>query len=1160
MNVTPGSTPPPPPALLFETKITGKLYDDRNYNGVFDDGDIQLNIDGLEIGLISDDNTTYTQATINDDGTYEIKTTRQLGYYAIMVTSSPNFGVNYFLPQTRFHSPFTFEGWEQDIPVFRKSPNGCIGTVSTPSKDVRLQYGQFNLVNFDIYPYENVTTNFPPYCQVTLSQSVLSIKYKTNLNLALFNDINLDGNSSSTILSQIKYDVISTVEGNLLQRAFTYPADNQIDLPSTSRIVFDKLISMVPIIDNYLVTVENPNIISTINESIGFIVPTPSKIITFVSSDTSEILSLTYAKFTSSFFANIGWNHSLLSFSVGDNQTVIYSNGQDVRIFDSSPYEYSVSSIVYGNIEIVNPNLFPQFVPNNGLNLTITNDYPFGTPTYSIDGVQIVCVVASQGNLLECTIPEWTSGSLTKQITSTWNSNNLFDYYTITYLEPTTTTGTTTTTSETTLSSTTESSTTSSTTGGSTTTTTDPSTTEQSTTGTTDQITTTTTTTGTTGTTDQITTTTTTTAEPITTGPSTTGTTDQITTTTTTSSTTTAEPITTGQSTTTSTGSTTGGNPTVGHLSGYIFDDANLNNFFDSGESALSNISVQIVGPSVNIIVNTNTSGLFDLEISSTGLYSIKVISTSYFMPEQVMKVSIANIEDYQVNVTVFSKSGYGCLGTIRNSFNKKLSVQYGAIDLSLFNYQSTSLYDTYSLPSNCYAQKNGSILTVQYKSNINLQLYIDENFNGMLDATENSTYPTNVTLIMESTNDGINISRTYPIEQLPLNLTVNVPNNSTIRILAQDDVANITTIYNTKYYIIAKPNTISNLTDNFGFLTANPNNTISISNNSSLSISLPYGKFNWTFFENIDWNNSLVSIDPSPDQLVIVSSITERLNITHNNQSTVLSNFNITYIEIVYLDLFTNISTVPINGGIIQLKNIYWSGVITPVLSIGGITLNCSLLNETTSFVNCSVPPYTSGPYSIPIDIVWNGMILFSNGTINYEVPVTTSSSTTSSGIATTSTADTTTTTSATTSSGLATTESLTTTTTSDVTTSTSVDTTTGATTSSGIATTNPSTTTTTSDGTTASTTVDTTTSATTDSSTTTTTSDSTTASTTVDTTTIATTSTGITSDAATTSGGITTSIGQPTTSTPTTDTTSDSATTSSGTESATTGNPNFT
>ncbi|EFA82627.1 hypothetical protein PPL_04319 [Heterostelium album PN500] len=175
MNPTPGSIPDPP-ALLFETKITGKLYDDRNFNGQFDGDDIQLNGDGLQIGLISDDDT-YTQGTIKDDGTYEIKTTRQLGYYAIMVSASPNFGENYFLPQSRFHAPFTFEGYEQDIPVFKKTPNGCIGVASTASKNVTLQYGQYDLLNFDFFSYETITTSFPDYCQVTLSGTDININY-----------------------------------------------------------------------------------------------------------------------------------------------------------------------------------------------------------------------------------------------------------------------------------------------------------------------------------------------------------------------------------------------------------------------------------------------------------------------------------------------------------------------------------------------------------------------------------------------------------------------------------------------------------------------------------------------------------------------------------------------------------------------------------------------------------------------------------------------------------------------------------------------------------------------------------------------------------------------------------------------------------------------
>ncbi|EFA82640.1 hypothetical protein PPL_04333 [Heterostelium album PN500] len=597
--------------------------------------------------------------------------------------------------------------------------------------------------------------------------------------MSLYIDQYLNGSHTPTS-SPMDFNIISTVEGNSLIRSYSYPLNNQIDIPSSSHIDFMNSGEMTSIVNHYFVQVTDPTVVSSIDKSIGFIGVSPSKTISFTSTETSEILSLTNAKYNASFFSSIGWNQSSLSFIVGNNQTVIFN---DVRTFETSENEYSVIDINYGTVEIVNPNLFVNPVSINGGTFNISNDYPFGVPVYSIDGVTLTC--NQLGANLECVIPPWTSGPLTKQITSKWNNIDLYNIQTLTYVDSST-----------------------------------PSTT------------------GTGSTTD------------VTTG------------------------IPTTSTGSTSGGSTTGGDPIISHLSALIFNDTNFNNQYDEDEVGLPNVAIKIM----NTIVYSNASGFIEFGFTQAGTYSLSVISvasTPYFMP--VQSIVITTLMVYKMVVRI-----------------------------------SANLVD--------------------------------------------------------------------------------IPNNSTVTLIDNSEPKNITSIYHSKYYTIAKPNIVSTQFDNIALLNVNPNNTISISNNDTLSISLGYGKYNWTFFENIGWNNSLISLLPNADQSVIITSINQILNVSHTNQSTIIQNITISTIEIINNDFFNGLPSIPNNGSVIQLKNLYWSDPQAVALKLDNSPLNCTI--ESSFYVNCTIPAYSSGSYTKQLNIFWNGMKLYPNSTITYQEETTSTTS----------------------------------------------------------------------------------------------------------------------------------------------------------------------
>ncbi|EFA82628.1 hypothetical protein PPL_04320 [Heterostelium album PN500] len=710
--------------------------------------------------------------------------------------------------------------------------------------------------------------------------------------MSLYIDQYLNGSHTPTS-SPVNFNIISTVEGNSLIRSYSYPLNNQIDIPSSSHIDFMNSGEMTSIVNHYFVQVTDPTVVSSIDKSIGFIGVSPSKTISFTSTETSEILSLTNAKYNASFFSSIGWNQSSLSFIVGNNQTVIFN---DARTFETSENEYSVTDINYGTVEIVNPNLFVNPVSINGGTFNISNDYPFGVPIYSIDGVTLTC--NQLGANLECVIPPWTSGPLTKQITSKWNNIDLYNIQTLTYVDSST-----------------------------------PSTT------------------GTGSTTD------------VTTG------------------------IPTTSTGSTSGGSTTGGDPIISHLSALIFNDTNFNNQYDEDEVGLPNVAIKIM----NTIVYSNASGFIEFGFTQAGTYSLSVISvasTPYFMPLQSIVVDIVNQIDVQKNISVFWKSSFGCLGSISNSQNQKLTIQYGELDLSQFNYNYSATYHSFSLPPSCIAQKNGSMISVKYKSVLNLYLFIDYNFNGLQDGRENISQPVNATVFIYSVYNGINITRSFNINATPTLISVDIPNNSTVTLIDNSEPKNITSIYHSKYYTIAKPNIVSTQFDNIALLNVNPNNTIRISNNDTLFISLGYGKYNWTFFENIGWNNSLISLLPNADQSVIITSINQTLNVSHTNQSTIIQNITISTIEIINNDFFNGLPSIPNNGSVIQLKNLYWSDPQAVALKLDNSPINCTI--ESSFYVNCTIPAYSSGSYTKQLNIFWNGMKLYPNSTITYQEETT--------------------------------------------------------------------------------------------------------------------------------------------------------------------------
>ncbi|EFA76127.1 hypothetical protein PPL_10707 [Heterostelium album PN500] len=928
---------PNPPALLLKSKIKGRLFEDKNQNMKFDGDDTPItNNQTFMIGIVNDDGD-YTNGKVNSDGTYEVETDKQLGLYTLVVTSIPIFSnANYFLPQTRFHIPFTFEGYEQNIPVFTKSPLGCLGTVETYSKKITLQYGEYNLLDFGVYMFETSTPKFPDYCQVNLFANKIAIKYKTTSDLTLFLDTNLDGSPDSSI-SSVDYDVLSTVDGKQLIRSYSYKDKKSFDLPSSSYIRFKESTEMTPIINNYYVKVEDPNKISTISSKLGFINIAPSKTISFTGSN-SQILSLTFGKFTKQFFTNIEWTDTTLSFTPKTNQTVIFSKDDEDtngRIASPNGNQYVLNKITFGNVEIVNQYLFSNVIPSTGDKIVISNDYPFKTASYFIDSVQIKCDVLDSLHY-KCDIPASTGGVNTKQITSKWNDMNLYNIHTLTYSQSQTTT----------TSSTTSSTGTSSTTGGVTTT-------------------------------------------------------GEITT----SSSTTGGITTTGEITTTSTTSTTGGGGSFSsYIYGYIHDDRNYNNQYDQGEPFLTNFKIQVIGNNnFDYRTTSNESGIFEFRVVEPGTYKITIDSDideiPYFIPIQTVYVRVSNQLTIVSNITVFSKSNYECFGTISNAERETLSIQYGSFDLSNFNYNFNSYYQTYSFPPICNVILEDSIITVKYKSMLNLSVFYDENFNGLND--DNATYPVNISVLVQSNLKGKQLERSFIIDKAPYFIVTDIPGDSFINMTQRTDSWNTTIGFNTKNYSIPDATLFSTIDDSLILFTSNPNNTISLFNDRTISnntLIIPFGKYNSTFFDNLSWNTSNLTLTTMPDQIVVITLNNGSSIVIENNQTANFINFNITTIELIYLDLFKELPLIPLVGGSIKLFNVYWNYSIQPELSIEGFKMNCLISSIDSSFVDCSVPPYLIGDLKKAIKVTWNGMDLYQNGFITYETPLTTTSTTSTS------------------------------------------------------------------------------------------------------------------------------------------------------------------
>eukprot|EP01133_Synstelium_polycarpum_P016736 gene16736-19894_t len=922
------------------TTVKGRFFNDTNNNNKKDDDEEYIPISAL---MLLKGKSFSASAMTSADGRYSIDRVGSVGYLTLIATQMPPLNSAYYLPQTFYHVPITWHGATQDIAVNKISPMGCLGTVSTPNKSVKLQYGTYSLINYGILPFETITLDFPDYCAVTLTLMGIDIKYKTKLDVNLFIDVNMNGiQDGLEIATPSSVAATITLTSVVASQTFTrvipcpsFPYHLSVDVPSSTVISLSGGPG-VPSVNNKLFSVQDYTVVSTVTGQFGVFSTNDQSVLKLTPSSpipgqTGKVpeLNLPYGKFPETYFTNVGWTLNSLSFLTHPNRTLVLSC-QDTTplVFEPKGSRITLNSITICDMEVLNPHWFDMpAVPQTGSTIQLANIYLFQQPTISLDSVQLSCLV--QGNFLQCSVPAYQTGSLSKPITMVWNNMNLHPYFSIIYIQPTVTPSPT------------------------------------------------------------VSPTPTSTPSP----------TPTVTPTETPSPTPTETPTETPTPTPTSTP-----NP-LAHVEGYLFRDANFNNIYDEVGSLTSNITVQLVRvggtTEYNMTTVANvTSGFFQFKSVSPGEYTVSVptnTSAPFFTPiaNMVVVVPIVTVDTVIEigNISVFDKSNFRCIGSLSNSIGQSLTLQYGSFNLTNFGFNVSTQYTIYDFPPQCSVTAINDALHIEYMTNVLVTLYWDANMNGAFDESETNATSHNITIRVDSVLNGVTLSQYSVVWQLPtLAVPFNVPSNSIVSVSSSSPLVvpaiSITRIIATDY-----PSIVQTLVSLF---VIDPSLTINVYSNKSLDpslfMTLTYGQFNQTYFTNIGWTSTILTFDLSPGHYVALlpTNITNQLPLifTYNSTAptTIINITNYSSIEVISPSSLIDIIDVPLTGQTIEIPTTYWN-YSTPILAVEGTPISCTPTSDQT--ITCTLPPYLTGPFNKVITIDWNRVNLIAHYSFSYKTSI---------------------------------------------------------------------------------------------------------------------------------------------------------------------------
>ncbi|EGG19345.1 hypothetical protein DFA_02132 [Cavenderia fasciculata] len=472
----------------------------------------------------------------------------------------------------------------------------------------------------------------------------------------------------------------------------------------------------------------------------------------------------------------------------------------------------------------------------------------------------------------------------------------------------------------------------------------------------------------------------------------------------------------TGVSGTQTTSMTTGSTgPVITAISGVLYYDYNQNNVHDLLEPVLRGVLITLEQSPTSTFfyqTTTNSEGKYNFNVQTRGSYVLRVLGST---PDHILPINSrsfileASTRIVNIDFSAIAKSPNGCYGSLKYG-NTKINLQYGSFNLAIYNPAlfPTPTYSEVHFPTYCNVQtatsSNGN-LVISYATNLVISPFIDTNMNGALDTLEQFTsfgFSTSVNVNLKITvvsvlpGESRSITKVAFITQLPYStITMDVPGDTVISVSDLSSTPVTTTIYNNKKISVAESTMyiVQTISTPLAFLNVPPSRTLSISQypapttNPSAVLSLTYGKFGPSYLNNIGWPSTSITKAAfllGEHQSIVFTNPDDSVRIYHptGTEYTIVSNIQYGSIEILDPLLFGS-NTYQSNGGNVVINQIYSYAV--PTFTLDGVAMSCTLVSGGANTMNCVIPPYTSGNYTKPITMQWNGLNLYPFYTISY-------------------------------------------------------------------------------------------------------------------------------------------------------------------------------